>query len=97
MNNKDKSNILRAISAFLLASLGMIAYTYSTRFSINFPEGASDTIGFMPADLIFLIVLTVLYFKFLKHKGKFNIAFAIISLAVSLTSLMLTDIYKYQK
>ena len=97
MNNKDKSNILQAISAFLLASLGMIAYTYSTRFSINFPEGASDTIGFMPADLIFLIVLTVLYFKFLKQKGKFNIAFAIISLVVSLTSVMLTDIYKYKK
>lgn len=97
MNNTDKKNIINAFVSFIMATLGMIAYIYSTRFSINYPIGVSDTIGFMPADLIILIVLTVLYYKILKSFKKVKVYLLLMSIFIAITSLVLTELYKYKE
>ena len=87
MNDKKTQNIIYIVISFVISSLGMMAYIYSSRTSIAYPEYISLAIGFTPVDLLVLCGVTRLVYMYISGKREFNIvAFicAVISAALSL-------------
>lgn len=96
MDKQDRVKIARAIIAFILSSLGTMAYIYFTRLGINYPVPKfSSLMGFTLADCIVLGLGTVAYYKFLSSKPKIDYLLIFISLVLGLCALMLGDIYRY--
>lgn len=94
MTKQDIKKIIQALCSVLLASLSVLAYIYTTRFSISYPKSYSNTIGFMPGDLIVLVLFAVLYYTFLDKGYKFRWGMSLLSLYLSINSVLLMDIYK---
>lgn len=87
MNDNKTQNIIYIVISFVIASLGMMAYIYSSRTSIAYPDYISLAIGFTPVDLLVLCGVTRLVYMYISGKREFNIVAlicAVISAALSL-------------
>lgn len=90
---KTQKNLIYIVLSFLTATLGLAGYIYCSRFSINYPDFISVTIGFTAVDFIVLCAITRFCYEYVINKPENHLGSMLFAIILTALTFYLREMY----